>query len=350
MPFAAHRLHARRAINVCHSRQRRERVLQPRKTGRLVRRTGQALALRHVRNQQHVRRLGSEVEIFARPLLQHRWGERPERFAELDLLVDRRLHRSQAGVAQDRAAAKRARPELHPPLKPAKHRAIGQQPGGALEHRCLVELLEHRAVRLERPPNFRLRELRAKQAAAHRVAARAWPIGLALPFRLGIFELVPRLEGSTESAAGVTGGRLDPNLVEHTCALKFAVCHTVERDATGEAKPVFAGHLAGLFGQAQHHLADDLLHRGGDVHVPLLERRLGIARRPAQQLLEPAVGHFAALEKTEVIHVQPERAVRLQIDHVFNNRSGKTRLAVRREAHQLVLAGVDAKPAVHRER
>ena len=93
---------------------------------------------------------------------------------------------------------------------------------------------------------------------------------------------MPRLEGGAESAAGITGGRLDPNLVEHTGALQFAVCHAVERDATGEAEPVFAGHLASLFGQAQHRLADNLLHRGGDVHVPLLKRRLGIARRPTQ--------------------------------------------------------------------
>ena len=161
---------------------------------------------------------------------------------------------------------------------------------------------------------------------------------------------MPRLEGGAERAAGVPGGWLNPNLVEHTGALQFAVGHAVERDATGEAEPVFAGHLAGLYGQAQHRLADDLLHRGGDVHVPLLERRLGIARRTAQQLIEPAVCHFAALEKTEAIHVQPERAVRLQVNHVFKNRTGETRLAVRREAHQLVLAGVDAKTAVRRER
>ena len=161
---------------------------------------------------------------------------------------------------------------------------------------------------------------------------------------------MPRFKCCAESAAGVTGGRLDPNLVEHTGALQFAVGHAVERDATGEAEPGFASHLTGLLGQAQHRLADDLLHRGGDVHVPLFERRLGRTRRPAEQLLEAVIRHFVALEKIEVIHVQPERAVRLQIDHVFNNRSGKTRLAVRREAHQLVLAGVDAKPAVHRER
>ena len=34
---------------------------------------------------------------------------------------------------------------------------------------------------------------------------------------------MPRFECCAESAAGITGGRLDPNLVEHTGALQFAL-------------------------------------------------------------------------------------------------------------------------------
>ncbi len=76
----------------------------------------------HLGHQQHVRALGRRARSTPqRRSAQHRGGERTERLPELDLQVHRRLHLAAARVADDRAAAERARAELHPPLEPADH-------------------------------------------------------------------------------------------------------------------------------------------------------------------------------------------------------------------------------------
>ena len=70
-------------------------------------------------HEQHVRRVDVELEPVGDVLAQDRRRERPERLAVLDLEVQQLLHRRRARVAEDRAAAERARSELHPALEPA---------------------------------------------------------------------------------------------------------------------------------------------------------------------------------------------------------------------------------------
>ena len=69
------------------------------------------------------------------------------------------------------------------------------------------------------------------------------------------------------------------------------------------------GYDAGFFGHS--------LNAGGQVHVPLFQRRL---RRPwwtAKEAMEPSRRHREALAIVEVFHRQMKTAVRFQVDHVL---------------------------------
>ena len=101
---------------------------------------------------------------------------------------------------------------------------------------------------------------------------------------------------------------------------------------------------------AQHDLFADDLDRPREVHLALRQLVSGIARRAAEQLVERAVGHRQAGEIVEVLLVQPERAVFLQVDQLVVDQVDVLRLAVRREAHDLVFAGIDLEARVVRER
>ena len=83
-------------------------------------------ALHDVGDQQHVGAVGVELEPVGDVFAQHRGRERPERFAILDLEIERRLHRGRARIAEDRAGAERARSEFHAPLEPADRLAVGE--------------------------------------------------------------------------------------------------------------------------------------------------------------------------------------------------------------------------------
>ena len=69
---------------------------------------------------------------------QHARRERAERFAKLDLDVHLLLHPRRARVADDAAAAKRARAELHPSLEPSDDLLLRHQPGHAVQECFLV--------------------------------------------------------------------------------------------------------------------------------------------------------------------------------------------------------------------
>ena len=78
----------------------------------------------------------------------------------------------------------------------------------------------------------------------------------------------------------------------------------------------------------------------------LLDVGLSIARWAAKKIMEARVGHRKPLAVIEIIHVQPETAIRFQIDEVLINRICINGAAVRREAHEFVLATVYPEAAV----
>ncbi len=81
----------------------------------------------------------------------------------------------------------------------------------------------------------------------------------------------------------------------------------------------------------------------------LREELVGTARRAAEQLVEARVGHPQAGAIVEVALVEAEAAVGLEVDQMVEDLLAVARYAVRREAHQLVLAGIHLEPGVVRE-
>ena len=80
------------------------------------------------------------------------------------------------------------------------------------------------------------------------------------------------------------------------------------------------------------------------------QRFIRPARPPAEESIKLLVRHAQAAWKIEIFQIQPERPVGTQIDQVFVNRWNKSRLAIGRQTHQFVFAGIDPKSAVGSER
>ena len=203
--------------------------------------TGTAAVLEHRRDQEHVRALLArlQVEPLGGALAEHGRGERPEALAELDLEVHRRLHGRRARVAQDAARAQGPRAELHPALEPADDLAVGQQAGDVVEQLGLVVEPPARTA----PCAARDRstssvvKLGPEEAPLLGSRGRSGRAGL-------VQELVPDEQRRAQRAAGIAGGRLDPDVVEVALAEQPAVGHAVQRHAAGQDQVLHPGPSA----------------------------------------------------------------------------------------------------------
>ena len=93
----------------------------------------------------------------------------------------------------------------------------------------------------------------------------------------------------------------------------------------------------------QHNLLGDGLNRRRDIHLALRDFGLGRARRTVKQLFHLSGGHPIRVAKREVIHVHAERTVLLGVKELIQDAVPIDRLAVGREAHELVLATIHPK-------
>ena len=152
---------------------------------------------------------------------------------------------------------------------------------------------------------------------------------------------MPDAHRRAERAAGVTRGGLNPHLFERAFTQDAAVADTIERHAAGQAQVTHPGLLVREAGHLQHHLFGDLLDRPRQVHLPLREARLRLARRSANQRLELAAGHGQTVRVGEVFLVHPQAPIVANLDEVLFDQVDVLRLAIRRQAHHLVFAGVD---------
>jgi len=338
--FLAHRLDARRIVDVGDGGDVRTRPVHPfdERQAFFIPLLGDAPLFDHVRHQQHVRRRTVEVEVLTDPLFQHARRERPEALAVLDLQVHDRLHARRARVADDRAAAQGARTELHPPLAEADDVLSGQHLRDPRRPVGVRQLDGGQVVGVQIGLDLVAGEFGAEKGALHAVARFAVLAGRHLP-RLAE-RVVPVGERRAEGATGVARGRLDEQAVEDAGAQQDAVGDAVERDAAGHAQVALAGELAGVPRQLEDDLLGDLLDRLGQVHLARADRRLGLARRSAEQGGELVVRHHQAVEVAEVVHVEAERAVLADVHQLFLDDVVVLAFAVRREAHELVLAGV----------
>src|SRR5262245_57364153 len=72
-----------------------------------------------------------------------------------------------------------------------------------------------------------------------------------------VAKLVPREERSAEGSAGVSGGRLNPDILEGAFTQQLAVGHTIQRDAAGENQILHAGLLVNVTSDAENNVFGD---------------------------------------------------------------------------------------------
>ena len=153
-------------------------------------------------------------------------------------------------------------------------------------------------------------------------------------------------ERGAQSAARVARRRLDPDPIAAGIAQDLAIRDAIERDASRQAEVSYSRFLAQRTREAQDDLLGDCLDRGRQIHVIGRQRLIGLARRPAEELVEAPRGHRQAGAKIEIAHVQAERAVRFHVDQVLEDLVLVPGLAVRGEPHHLVFARVDLEAGV----
>ena len=139
-------------------------------------------------------------------------------------------------------------------------------------------------------------------------------------------------------------------MIKDTFFEDFSVRYAVECYTTGQAQVAFAGHCAGIARHLQHHFFRHHLNRGGQVHLTLTDRGFWFSGPAAEQARESVVCHRQSIEVAEVIHIHPDRAIFADFHQMFFDVVNISWLAIRREAHQLVLAGVDLESAEIGER
>ena len=202
--------------------------------------------------------------------------------------------------------------------------------------------VEHGTHRLQLGPGIESTDGRPKQASmlGIRRLDRARLATVHMPVR----------ECCPDRATGIPGRRLDPQPLERPLSKQPTVGHAVQGDSTGHAQRPLTGLRVDVPRHAQHDLLDHALDARGHIHLALRDRRLGRARRTAQQSMQVPAGHPQPADIVEASLVQPERAVIVQAHHTVQDQIDEPWLAVRRKPHELVLTRVDAEPAPLRER
>ena len=275
-------------------------------------------------------------------LAQHAGSKGPEALPELDLEVHDRLHLRRPGVANDAARPQGPRAELHPAVEPAHRLLLRHGLSDVLQQlRLVAKIMVTGPGLVEKLLDLARGILRPQEAAHLCILAVGRP-------RL-VQQLVPDEQGSPQGAAGIASGRLNPDVLERSFTQQPAVGDAVQRHAARHHEVLHPSLAVQLAPYAQHDLLGHFLDTGRQVHVPLLQPGVWLARRSPEEVVEPLIGHGQALAVVEVVHVQPETAVRLEVDEVLVDRVLVDRLAIGSQAHQLVLAAVHTEAAVVRE-
>ncbi len=350
-------LDARRMIHVRHRGYGRARHVQlvdapePLFLGRHL----AAPVLPDVGHQQHVRRVAVEVEPLVHVLAEHARRERPEALPILDLEVHHRLHLRRAGVAQDAAAAERARPELHAPLVEADDLLRGQELRHDARQLLAADAPVGRLALAEEALDDRDRKRRAEIRPLHAVpigrqVARCvrfaprlvrHPGARALGRRARLAEIpMPQRQRDAHRTARVAGGGLDPDFLERAFPEQAPVGHAVERHAAGHRQVRHAGLGVRKPGQFQHRFVGEVLDRPRQVHLALRQVRLLFARRAAYRFGEAAAGHRESLAVIEVRLVQVNGPVVADAGDLLAQECQVARLTVRSEPHHLVFARI----------
>ena len=243
----------------------------------------------------------------------------------------------------ERAPSARGPNSMRPCIQPTAS-PLSERGRGLLDHVLIGHDRETRAGLGQATFHILLCEGRSEKGSLHQIAA-------AIELALFAQELMPNRKSCADRAAGVTGGRLDPDVLEGAVAQNLAVGNAIERDAAGKTEIIETVLARERTSQPEHDLFGDLLNRGCNVHVERCEQILiRVAHRCAEQIGKFLVGHGETSAIVEIGEIEPERPVVLEVDQVVEDEGSVFRLAVWRKSHELVFAGIDLEAGVVGER
>ncbi len=153
-------------------------------------------------------------------------------------------------------------------------------------------------------------------------------------------------KGRTQRAPRVSGCGLYPDIFERALSEQPPVCHTVQGHPARHAKIRKPGLPVETVAEPEHDVLKHVLERTGNVHLLPGHFGLWLSWRAIKESVEPAVGHREAGTVIEVVHVQPERAVVLDVYQIVQYLLCVQRAAVGCKSHDLVLAGIYPEPGV----
>lgn len=192
------------------------------------------------------------VEDLARALGRDHGGHRPELLASLDGVEPLKVVR-RPGIGQKAPAAEGAGPPLAPALEPTHHRPAHE--GVGHRTRQVAGTLVGHLGRREQ-----LLDLAVVPAATE---------GGALHGAHLVAEATGQVQRAAEGRAGVTGRRLDPDVVEGALGHQAGVGHAVERHAARHGEAVVARPSVQPAGQVEQDLLQAQLNRSSQVGVIL---------------------------------------------------------------------------------
>ena len=147
------------------------------------------------------------------------------------------------------------------------------------QRRFVVEALVAAPRSVEKLARSRSREYCGPRKLAF---CASWPFGVPRLFE----QLVPDEQRGAERAAGVAGGGLNPDVLEGPSRSSRPLATQFSATPPAITRFFMPGLPVQLAPHAQHDFLGHRLDAGGQVHVPLLEHDVWLARRPAEQVVE----------------------------------------------------------------
>ena len=158
--------------------------------------------------------------------------------------------------------------------------------------------------------------------------------------------MIPHEKRRAQRPSRIPCCRLDPDVLIEPFTQELTVSDAIECYSAGKDQVFHFRLPVHSAADAQQHIIRHRLDAGRQVHVSLLQVRFRRPGRTAEEPVETAARHRKALAVVEVLHIQAEAAILLEVHQVLENGLLVHRLAVRRQAHELVFAAIDLETAV----
>ena len=147
---------------------------------------------------------------------------------------------------------------------------------------------------------------------------------------------MPNKHGHTECPASITGRWLNPNIVKWSFTQDSTVADAIQCNPSRQTQITLTSFCMDMPSRPQHDLFGDFLNRGGQIHFPYRNRRLGFPWRTVEKSVKFCRSHLQSFAIFKIGHIHAKGSVIFQIDQMVTNTVNIRRFSVWSESHQLV--------------